>query len=41
MTQEEMLSQISAMLQPLQQVNASQSETIRKLTEQRIPSGTD
>jgi transposase len=34
MTQEEMLSQISAMLQPLQQVNASQSETIRKLTEQ-------
>ena len=34
MTQEEMLSQISAMLHPLQQVNASQSETIRKLTEQ-------
>lgn len=32
MTQEEMLSQISSMLQPLQQVNASQAETISKLT---------
>ena len=34
MTQEEMLSQMESMLQPLQQVNASQAETIRKLTEQ-------
>ena len=34
MTQEEMLSQMEMMLQPLQQVNASQAETIRKLTEQ-------
>lgn len=34
MTQEEMLSQISSMLQPLQQVNASQAETINKLTRQ-------
>ena len=32
MTQEEMLSQMESMLQPLQQVNASQTETIRKLT---------
>ena len=29
-----MLSQMEMMLQPLQQVNASQAETIRKLTEQ-------
>ena len=29
-----MLSQMETMLQPLQQVNASQAETIRKLTEQ-------
>ena len=34
MTQEEMLSQMEMMLQPLQQVNASQAETIKKLTEQ-------
>ena len=34
MTQEEMLSQMEMMLQPLQQLNASQAETIRKLTEQ-------
>ena len=34
MTQKEMLSQMESMLQPLQQVNASQAETIRKLTEQ-------
>ena len=34
MTQEEMLSQMESMLQPLQQVNASQAETIRKLTQQ-------
>ena len=34
MTQEEMLSQVEMMLQPLQQVNASQAETIKKLTEQ-------
>ena len=34
MTQEEMLSQIKPLLQPLQQVNASQAETIKKLTEQ-------
>ena len=34
MTQEEMLSQMEQMLQPLQQVNASQAETIKKLTEQ-------
>ena len=34
MSQEEMLSQIESMLQPLQQVNASQAETIKKLTEQ-------
>lgn len=34
MTQEEMLSQINSMLQPLQQVNASQAETISKLTRQ-------
>ena len=34
MTQEEMLSQMELMLQPLQQVNASQAETIKKLTEQ-------
>ena len=34
MTQEEMLSQMELMLQPLQQVNASQAETIEKLTEQ-------
>ena len=34
MTQKEMLSQVETMLQPLQQVNASQAETIKKLTEQ-------
>ena len=34
MTQKEMLSQMEMMLQPLQQVNASQAETIKKLTEQ-------
>ena len=34
MIQEEMLSQIKPLLQPLQQVNASQAETIKKLTEQ-------
>ena len=34
MTQEEMLSQMEMMLQPLQQVNASQAETIKKLTGQ-------
>ena len=34
MTQEEMLSQMEMMLQSLQQVNASRSETIKKLTEQ-------
>ena len=34
MKQEEMLSQMERMLQPLQQVNASQAETIKKLTEQ-------
>ena len=34
MTQEEMLSQMEMMLQSLQQVNASQAETIKKLTEQ-------
>ena len=34
MTQEEMLSQMEMMLQPLHQVNASQAETIKKLTEQ-------
>ena len=34
MTQEEMLSQMEQILQPLQQVNASQAETIKKLTEQ-------
>ena len=34
MTQEEMLSQMELMLQPLQQVNASQAETIKKLTGQ-------
>ena len=34
MIQEEMLSQMELMLQPLQQVNASQAETIKKLTEQ-------
>lgn len=34
MTQEEMLSQINSMLQPLQQVNASQAETIIRLTRQ-------
>ncbi|WP_091843767.1 IS66 family transposase [Prevotella sp. ne3005] len=34
MTQEEMLSQMEMMLQPLQQVNASQAETIKELTEQ-------
>lgn len=34
MTQEEMLSQINSMLQPLQQVNASQAETINTLTRQ-------
>lgn len=34
MTQEEMLSLINSMLQPLQQVNASQAETINKLTRQ-------
>ena len=32
MTREEMLSQMESMLQPLQQVNASQAETIKKLT---------
>ena len=32
MTQEEMLSQMESMLQPLQRVNASQAETIKKLT---------
>ena len=30
MTQEDMLSQVEQMLQPLQQVNASQAETIKK-----------
>ncbi|MBR4811068.1 MAG: IS66 family transposase [Bacteroidaceae bacterium] len=34
MTQEEMLSQMESMLQPLQQVNASQAETIKRLTAQ-------
>ena len=34
MTQEDMLSQIKPLLQSLQQVNASQAETIKKLTEQ-------
>ena len=34
MTKKEMLSQMESMLQPLQQVNASQAETIKKLTEQ-------
>ena len=34
MTQEEMLSQMNSMLQPLQQVNASQAETIIRLTRQ-------
>ena len=34
MTREEMLSQMDLMLQPLRQVNASQAETIKKLTEQ-------
>ncbi len=34
MTQEEMLSQMEEMPQPLQQVNASQAETIKKLTSQ-------
>jgi transposase len=34
MIQKEMLSQMEMMLQPLQQVNASQAETIKKLTEQ-------
>ena len=34
MTQKDMLSQMEMMLQPLQQVNASQAETIKKLTEQ-------
>ena len=34
MIQEEMLSQMEMMLQPLQQANASQAETIKKLTEQ-------
>lgn len=34
MTQEEMLSQMEMMLQPLRQVNASQAETIKKQTEQ-------
>ena len=34
MTQEEMLSQMELMLQPLQQVNASQAETIKKQAEQ-------
>ena len=34
MTQEEMLSQMEMMLQPLRQVNASQAETIKKLTGQ-------
>ena len=34
MTQEEMLSQMEMMLQPLQQMNASQAETIRKQTSQ-------
>ena len=34
MTQEEMLSQMETMLQLLQQVNASQAETIKKLTGQ-------
>ena len=34
MTHEEMLSQMEMMLQPLQQVNASQAETIKKLTKQ-------
>ena len=34
MTQEKMLSQMETMLQPLRQVNASQAETIKKLTEQ-------
>ena len=32
MTQEEMLSQMNSMLQSLQQVNASQAETIIRLT---------
>ena len=34
MTQKDMLSQMEMMLQPLQQVNVSQAETIKKLTEQ-------
>ena len=34
MTQKDMFSQMEMMLQPLQQVNASQAETIKKLTEQ-------
>ena len=34
MTHEEMLSQMEMMLQPLRQVNASQAETIKKLTSQ-------
>jgi len=34
MPQEEMLSQMNSMLQPLQQVNASQAETIIRLTRQ-------
>ena len=34
MIQEEMLAQMEMMLQPLQQANASQAETIKKLTEQ-------
>ena len=34
MTQEEMLSQMNSMLQSLQQVNASQAETIIRLTRQ-------
>jgi len=34
MTQEEIISQINLMLQPLQQVNASQTETINTLTRQ-------
>jgi len=34
MTQEEMLSQMEMMLQPLRQVNASQAETIKRLTDQ-------
>ncbi len=34
MTHEDMLSQMEMMLQPLRQMNASQAETIRKLTDQ-------